>query len=843
VYRLGGGRIIAENIVAHAITANEVAAETLTANEIAARTLTGDKMAMNTIMTKNLALGDLTNYATVNENIPASMLPAGTFLGQTLIDNGYITKGAAANQYLMFADFPEGMLQAGDEFYFEFSAKAAAATTGSMCVRGCSAVNRVNGVVTGATVIITYSSATLSLTTDERRMTGAIKATATEPVKYIAFGFENTGVKVQVYFKNVIIRKKNAGEMIVDGAIKTNHMEAGSIDADRLRARSITGNLIDANTVNAANLNVLAKNIVNPFVDGTSEGWTTSAPMVNVEDLGYVLKPTHPSAREFRSNIFEVLPDDLYVFKFGVESLTALTGSLGMYIGLTAGQVFNRYQYNFNTKKWDIYNYARTNAYFLENYIAAARSYFTTYILGSRVDIADVPAPVVTSTAYPVQCLQLTGTDTTCRIRSGFNGGQPEGTAWYFIQPRVYRIGSSKITAENIVTKDLSAISASLGLVTGGKLEMGSAEADNFWDLSTGEFRVGNARQLETNNSDEAEYLHYKPLQGIFFKIKNFIVEALRSILWGEFKILRTGQSSAETRAVLHVNPGADPGTSEDNHAASEFRGAFRVKKSNNPNFPGCDDVVFEALPGGNVNVPGNLSSAGYHTDGEMSVDGSFVSTSFTKKFKTVDLSGLDQNLYYPVTVAIPLSQREKGFFEVIVHVYLNSGTNPSWSTHTKGFACFQHVLALADGWGTTFASTVCLGREARWTTGDTIPPVGWSQMGYSSTAVLWLRGGGKYFVWDNANAGWTIRTAAYTINEQTVQPQAAQVFTLDYGTIHANLSAQQVDVAGALNAGGNAAVQGNITAGGTLKAGTVVLPVLSADPSYPASGQIWVRS
>jgi hypothetical protein len=828
VYRLGGGRIIAENIVAHSITAGQIAAGTITADEIAARTLTGDKMAMNTITAKNLAIGDFTNYATVNENIPASMLPAGFVYGQTLVDGGYIIKANAANLYLLFSDFPEGVLQAGDEFYFEVSVKAAAATTGSMCAWGYSAINRVDGVVTGATAVITCPSATISLTTSEQRLKGVIKVSSTvASVKYINFGFENTGTKVQTYFKNVIIRKKNAGEMIIDGAVKTNHMEAGSIHGNRIAAGTLTANEIAANTVKAVNLNVLAKNVVNPFVDGTTEGWVTDGTIVNVSGLGPVLKLAKAAGMNFQSNVFEVLPDDIYMFKFGLESLTALTEYLGLFIGLTVGQIFNSYLYDFTGKKW-ISNGSTSNAYFVLNYITKARKYYTTYILGSRVDMSQiaagscpVPPPRVTDTAYTVFCLQLTGAATTCRIRSGYNGGQPADAAWYLIQPHVYLMGEGEVIAQNIKTSSLAAISANLGLITGGALQQ---DASNFWNLDTGEFRVGNDKSLEDQShgggdNQAAEYLHYVPGQGFFQKIKNFIVSSVLSILWGEFKIFRVGQDKT-ARPTFHANPGSAAGSE-----STEVRGAFRVRKNTAGTTDG-ETAVLEALPNGGVNIPGSIYSGG-----------------FLKTFKVIDVSDLDQDTYYPVTAAITAG---RGFFEVIVNVHLNSGTKPSWSNHTNGFSCFQHILTLPSGYGTISPLTVCLGRTAAFTSNDSIPPVGWSQMTYSSAGVLWLRGGGKYRVWDSANAAWTVRTSAYTVSSQTVEPKTTQVFEFTYSTIHANLAAKSAAVdavlvtgttastspatgaltvaggagiAGALNVGGNASVTGALNVGGSSSA------------------------
>lgn len=132
---------------------------------------------------------------------------------------------------------------------------------------------------------------------------------------------------------------------------------------------------------------------------------------------------------------------------------------------------------------------------------------------------------------------------------------------------------------------------------------------------------------------------------------------------------------------------------------------------------------------------------------------------------KTVDLSTLDANTYYPVTSdRLPY----RGFNHMKLAVHLNSGTKPSWSTHNDGFGVILDVLATAHGWGTIANRTVILQSDYSFANAH---PASYSQMGHSSTAVFWLRGGGKYFIYTDFNTNWTIQTAAYTVSEETVQP------------------------------------------------------------------------
>lgn len=161
----------------------------------------------------------------------------------------------------------------------------------------------------------------------------------------------------------------------------------------------------------------------------------------------------------------------------------------------------------------------------------------------------------------------------------------------------------------------------------------------------------------------------------------------------------------------------------------------------------------------------------------------------------TIDLSAstYDQNTFYPVTgTAI----RGDGMQFIKVAVHLNSGTKPTWSIHVSGFTAIMELWATASGWGTTFASSYIVQYEYRYADKN---PVGYTQMTNSSTPVLWLRGGGRYYIKTGYNCGWTIHTAAITIQQQTVQPQSGGTapFSFVKTTLYANLSADNIYSAG----------------------------------------------
>lgn len=135
----------------------------------------------------------------------------------------------------------------------------------------------------------------------------------------------------------------------------------------------------------------------------------------------------------------------------------------------------------------------------------------------------------------------------------------------------------------------------------------------------------------------------------------------------------------------------------------------------------------------------------------------------------TIDLSASTYNVnnYYPV-VGTAIPSGSSGYHRFIVAVQLNSGTKPSWSTHTYGFTCNLDVEVKASGWGTTNANGWINDNSFRFC--DKMPAT-FYQMTNSSLPVFYLRGGGKYYVKTDYSCSWSIKTSTYTSNSQSVAP------------------------------------------------------------------------
>ena len=166
----------------------------------------------------------------------------------------------------------------------------------------------------------------------------------------------------------------------------------------------------------------------------------------------------------------------------------------------------------------------------------------------------------------------------------------------------------------------------------------------------------------------------------------------------------------------------------------------------------------------GSITAPtfvGNLSGSASSVNG-------YDINSFTGYYKyTIDASSLDQNTYYPVTMNLGAHNTVR----ISVIVALNSGTKPAWSSHASGFSVRFIEEVNGSGWGISEVSRNILANEYRFANANPVGRV--EQMTNSSTEVIWVRGGGKYFFYLSIPyITPALRTSTFTNASQSVSPR-----------------------------------------------------------------------
>ena len=220
----------------------------------------------------------------------------------------------------------------------------------------------------------------------------------------------------------------------------------------------------------------------------------------------------------------------------------------------------------------------------------------------------------------------------------------------------------------------------------------------------------------------------------------------------------------------------------------------------------------------GSITAPtfvGNLSGSASSVNG-------YDINSFTGYYKyTIDASSLDQNTYYPVTMYLG----NHNTVRISVIVALDSGTKPAWSSHASGYSVRFIEEVNGSGWGTSEVSRNILANEYRFANANPVGRV--EQMTNSSTEVIWVRGGGKYFFYLSIPyITPALRTSTFTNASQSVSPRtdtmdlrmAANGNGIAVSKLYAHNSIEingfTIDVYnGALRVNGNLVATGGVTA------------------------------
>lgn len=131
-----------------------------------------------------------------------------------------------------------------------------------------------------------------------------------------------------------------------------------------------------------------------------------------------------------------------------------------------------------------------------------------------------------------------------------------------------------------------------------------------------------------------------------------------------------------------------------------------------------------------------------------------------------IDASGLDENTWYPVTIAAG----ERMNIRVEVLVALDSGTKPSWSQHEKGFSTRKIWEFAPNAWGVNRDSNITI-YLSDFVHADIDPVRGLGNLSHFDTCYVFVRGGGKYHFYVSHSANVILHTDAYIVGDQSVSP------------------------------------------------------------------------
>lgn len=143
-------------------------------------------------------------------------------------------------------------------------------------------------------------------------------------------------------------------------------------------------------------------------------------------------------------------------------------------------------------------------------------------------------------------------------------------------------------------------------------------------------------------------------------------------------------------------------------------------------------------------------------------------SVGYMMQLTEIDASGLDENTWYPVTIAAG----ERMNIRVEVLVALDSGTNPSWSTHERGFSVRKIWEFAPYAWGVNSRSILAV-HLSDFSFANMDPVRGLSTLSNYDPCYVYVRGGGKYHFYASHGARVILHTDTYApgSSSQSISP------------------------------------------------------------------------
>lgn len=171
------------------------------------------------------------------------------------------------------------------------------------------------------------------------------------------------------------------------------------------------------------------------------------------------------------------------------------------------------------------------------------------------------------------------------------------------------------------------------------------------------------------------------------------------------------------------------------------------------------DNGTYKEVQGGNVDI----ESLKKYVDDSIS---SARSIGYMMQLTEIDASGLDENTWYPVTIAAG----ERKNIRVEVLVSLDSGTKPSWSTHERGFSVRKIWEFAPYAWGVNSRAILRV-YLSDFNLAKIDPVRGLSNLSHFDICYVYVRGGGKYHFYVSHEANVILHTDTYNPGDQIISP------------------------------------------------------------------------
>jgi hypothetical protein len=275
--RMTANTISGDRITAGTLNADKIVAGTITTTQMTANTINGDRITANTLNAAKIVAGSITATQIAAYAISASKIAIASY--ENVVTDGQFLYGntvwtalstgmsivtsttepnhaalttTAASASHTYADVGTAFaVSNGDQFYATAEVYVDAANTvGNDILLAIGVRNNAGAYSTFPQATIAAATALAGkgtwLTLAGNLTISDVNARTAVPL----FGVNSNATGGQKYkFRNLKIRRKNAGTLIVDGSIVTNHLTANTINGDRITANTLNASKIVAGSI------------------------------------------------------------------------------------------------------------------------------------------------------------------------------------------------------------------------------------------------------------------------------------------------------------------------------------------------------------------------------------------------------------------------------------------------------------------------------------------------------------------------------------------------------------------------------------------------------------------
>jgi hypothetical protein len=147
-----------------------------------------------------------------------------------------------------------------------------------------------------------------------------------------------------------------------------------------------------------------------------------------------------------------------------------------------------------------------------------------------------------------------------------------------------------------------------------------------------------------------------------------------------------------------------------------------------------------------------------------------FSAPGYRHKFTVADLTGAGYNAakWYPVTTELQdfdakTAQAEEGVPQILIEAFCNGAVSGRSSPHRAELAVISKFTGFADSSTDIVMNNSFVDQEDGTVRPLTGSPIGYSKLVKGRQAVIWLKGGSKYALWNSFGSDFELHTVPYT--------------------------------------------------------------------------------